>query len=379
MAVLDPALAILDETDSGLDIDALQDRGRRRQRLRDAGRAFIVHHALPAPARATSSPTSSTCWPRDASSARATRALARELEAQGLRLARGRRGRAGAGRERRMIAADAQTRAVAARLSDRGLELERHGPSWLAPAAPGEPGALRRSRSRLRRGGRLDDATARDARASSSLAAPAPPAGDVTALPDAALALDPRRIASCSSTGGRLRTCAISRPTRRARGSRGLSAALAEAPERLAGPLGRRATRRAAGVRRRSTPPWPRTAWSWSCRRERRSSGRSTSCTSRRAGAEPRAIHTRTIVVAGRSSHARVGRDPRRARRGAVLDERAWRTSRSATNASLEHYRMQLEGPGAYPRLVDREPAGGVTAATRRSASTSAGASCATT
>ena len=31
MAVLEPALAILDETDSGLDIDALRDRGRRRQ------------------------------------------------------------------------------------------------------------------------------------------------------------------------------------------------------------------------------------------------------------------------------------------------------------------------------------------------------------
>ena len=32
MAVLEPKLAILDETDSGLDIDALQARGRRRER-----------------------------------------------------------------------------------------------------------------------------------------------------------------------------------------------------------------------------------------------------------------------------------------------------------------------------------------------------------
>ena len=31
MAVLEPRLAILDETDSGLDIDALQGRRRRRQ------------------------------------------------------------------------------------------------------------------------------------------------------------------------------------------------------------------------------------------------------------------------------------------------------------------------------------------------------------
>ena len=34
MAVLKPQLALLDETDSGLDIDALQDRGRRREHAR---------------------------------------------------------------------------------------------------------------------------------------------------------------------------------------------------------------------------------------------------------------------------------------------------------------------------------------------------------
>ena len=37
MAVLEPTLAILDETDSGLDIDALQDRRRRRQRAARPG------------------------------------------------------------------------------------------------------------------------------------------------------------------------------------------------------------------------------------------------------------------------------------------------------------------------------------------------------
>ena len=51
MAVLEPSLAVLDETDSGLDIDALQGRGRgceraARSRARDAG-----HHPLSAPAR----------------------------------------------------------------------------------------------------------------------------------------------------------------------------------------------------------------------------------------------------------------------------------------------------------------------------------------
>ena len=37
MAVLEPKLAILDETDSGLDIDALRDRRRRRQRAAQPG------------------------------------------------------------------------------------------------------------------------------------------------------------------------------------------------------------------------------------------------------------------------------------------------------------------------------------------------------
>ena len=50
MAVLEPRLAILDETDSGLDIDALKIVSQRRQR--DARRRSLVHrrHALPAPA-----------------------------------------------------------------------------------------------------------------------------------------------------------------------------------------------------------------------------------------------------------------------------------------------------------------------------------------
>ena len=51
MAVLEPRLAILDETDSGLDIDALQDRRQRRQH---AAQSRARHHpgdALPAPAQ----------------------------------------------------------------------------------------------------------------------------------------------------------------------------------------------------------------------------------------------------------------------------------------------------------------------------------------
>jgi Fe-S cluster assembly ATP-binding protein len=42
MAVLDPTLAILDETDSGLDIDALREVAAGVNRLRRADRAMIV-------------------------------------------------------------------------------------------------------------------------------------------------------------------------------------------------------------------------------------------------------------------------------------------------------------------------------------------------
>jgi Fe-S cluster assembly ATP-binding protein len=42
MALLEPKLAILDETDSGLDIDALQVVSAGVNKLRDAGRSFVV-------------------------------------------------------------------------------------------------------------------------------------------------------------------------------------------------------------------------------------------------------------------------------------------------------------------------------------------------
>ena len=42
MAVLEPFLCVLDETDSGLDIDALKSRCRWRQRLRGPDRAMVV-------------------------------------------------------------------------------------------------------------------------------------------------------------------------------------------------------------------------------------------------------------------------------------------------------------------------------------------------
>ena len=58
MAILEPELAILDETDSGLDIDALRVVAARRQRgaRRPPRAGGARHHPLPAPARPTSSP-----------------------------------------------------------------------------------------------------------------------------------------------------------------------------------------------------------------------------------------------------------------------------------------------------------------------------------
>ena len=51
MALLEPRLAVLDETDSGLDIDALEDRRRRRQPAARSAALFRRHHALSAAAR----------------------------------------------------------------------------------------------------------------------------------------------------------------------------------------------------------------------------------------------------------------------------------------------------------------------------------------
>ena len=87
MAILEPEIAILDETDSGLDIDALQGRGPGRAggAARPPRARRARHHPLPAPARpprarrrphprstAASSTPAGPSWP-SASSARATR------------------------------------------------------------------------------------------------------------------------------------------------------------------------------------------------------------------------------------------------------------------------------------------------------------------
>ena len=60
LAVLEPQIAILDETDSGLDIDSLKSVATGVNELVGPDLGVLAHHALPAHARTTSRPTRST-------------------------------------------------------------------------------------------------------------------------------------------------------------------------------------------------------------------------------------------------------------------------------------------------------------------------------
>jgi Fe-S cluster assembly ATP-binding protein len=61
MAVLEPKLAILDETDSGLDIDALRIVAERRQRAAQRRTARSSSSRTTSGCSTTSCPTSCTC------------------------------------------------------------------------------------------------------------------------------------------------------------------------------------------------------------------------------------------------------------------------------------------------------------------------------
>ena len=60
MALLEPRFCILDETDSGLDIDALRIAAEGVNALRSPDRSFLVITHLPAACSTTSCPTAST-------------------------------------------------------------------------------------------------------------------------------------------------------------------------------------------------------------------------------------------------------------------------------------------------------------------------------
>ena len=85
MAMLEPELAVLDETDSGLDIDALRVVARGVHTVREAPpRARRARdHPLPAHARGARTPTGSTCSSTGGSSPRAAPSWPARLEAEG--------------------------------------------------------------------------------------------------------------------------------------------------------------------------------------------------------------------------------------------------------------------------------------------------------
>ena len=64
MAILQPRLAVLDETDSGLDIDALKIVAEGVNRLRSPERVDDRHHALSTAARVHRARMSCMCWLR---------------------------------------------------------------------------------------------------------------------------------------------------------------------------------------------------------------------------------------------------------------------------------------------------------------------------
>ena len=83
MALLEPQLGVLDETDSGLDIDALQDRRRRRQPAALAASAASSSSPIISGCSTTSCRTSCTCCRAAASCKTGGKELALELEAKG--------------------------------------------------------------------------------------------------------------------------------------------------------------------------------------------------------------------------------------------------------------------------------------------------------
>ena len=123
MAVLEPKLAILDETDSGLDIDALRIVAAGVNKLRGPDSARSSWSPTTSGCSTTSCPTSCTCCPTAGSSSRA----ARSWRSSSRRAATsGWRPRRGAGSDRGVSEAVLQD-------LDRRHGDSREGPEWLEP------------------------------------------------------------------------------------------------------------------------------------------------------------------------------------------------------------------------------------------------------
>ena len=92
MAMLQPKIAILDETDSGLDIDALRIVAEGVNSLVGPEMGVARHHALPAPAPLHQAASTCTCWSTAGSSARADPSWRTSSNARATRLWRRRGG-----------------------------------------------------------------------------------------------------------------------------------------------------------------------------------------------------------------------------------------------------------------------------------------------
>jgi len=243
-----------------------------------------------------------------------------------------------------IVADDARERAFAARVSDRGAELERRGPRWLAD--------LRRaSRARFDTLGLASAGT--DGWSTRHLAALAtfepasavPAPVDLAALPDAAREI-PDALELVFVDGRPIATPAGLPSAADGLWITSLSAALVAAPERLEEALGRRAPDTLTAIAALGAalaedgavvvvPPGMTVDRPIHIMHV--ASGR----------AEPTAIHTRSVLVASRSSHVRVLET-----HFAIGPGSYWTNALTEVgvgeNASVEHYRIQLEGPRAF-------------------------------
>ena len=172
MAVLEPKLAILDETDSGLDIDALQARRQRRQRPAQPRAGDHRHHPLPAAARLHRARLRPRAQRRPHRQVRRQGAGAR-ARGEGLRLDRDRRG-AGRTRDGDDAGDGDKLQALARRAR---AALDRAAASRLAagPPRPGGGDASPRSASRRRATRSGGSPTSPRSRRSTSSRSPPPP------------------------------------------------------------------------------------------------------------------------------------------------------------------------------------------------------------
>ena len=210
MALLEPRLCVLDETDSGLDIDALKIVVRRRQPAALAGSRHGRHHPLPAAARTTSCRTSCTCSRRGRIVKTGGKELALELEAKGYARIPG-RGRAR--RHERRTSAPMKTQAEQA-LADAyaAAQGQAAGRPQGRGAARGRVRPLRRARpaAPARRGVEIHRSARADARGQAARRPRPTPRPRRAPRTPASCSATSTRGASCSSTARSCRNCPTS-------------------------------------------------------------------------------------------------------------------------------------------------------------------------